>query len=99
MINTINDRAVAMGVDPTLANQMVVKALGDIALRNNDVSVLDILKSESRQSDSRRSPLGAERDSGRDARHLRPEAAGSDSSRARAEGSERPCSEDADGPA
>jgi hypothetical protein len=42
-INTINDRAVAMGVDPTLANQMVVKAVGDLALQRNDVSVLDIL--------------------------------------------------------
>lgn len=43
-INTINDRAIAMGVDPTLANQMVVRAIGDLALQRKDTSVLDILK-------------------------------------------------------
>lgn len=43
-INILQDRALHFGMDPRVANAAAVKAIGDIVMRDGDVSLFEILK-------------------------------------------------------
>jgi hypothetical protein len=43
-INLVQDRMLAMGLNPHVVNAATVKAIGDIVMRDGDVSAFDILK-------------------------------------------------------